>query len=157
VVGVETAGRLCQLASGTVVTPEQLAGLLDTAVLEAFLFDGGHTVLGMSRRRTFTGALRRAIQVRDLRCTHPSVCPTPAAACDIDHRTPAARGGPTSQFNGRPECPPHNRIPDLHDHEVESLPPRDITYLDLLRCRLRWAHLRDLELHGDDDGTSPDQ
>jgi len=153
IVGVETAARLCQLASGTVVQPEQLAGLLDTAMLESFLFDGTHTVLGVSRRRTFTGALRRAIKVRDLRCQHPSVCPTPAAECDIDHRTPAARGGPTSQFNGQPECIPHNRLPHLHDHHTTGRPERDITWLDGLRARLRWMHLRDLEL--DDAAYEP--
>ncbi len=151
IVGVETAARLCQLASGTVVAPEQLAGLLDSAMLEAFLFDGTHTVLGVSRRRTFTGALRRAIKVRDLRCQHPSVCPTPAAECDIDHRTPAARGGQTSQFNGRPECTPHNRLPHLHDHDAQGPPERDITWLEGLRARLRFMHLRDLEI--DDDAA----
>lgn len=154
IVGVETAARLCQLGSGVVVNPEQLAGLLDTALLESFLFDGTHTVLGVSRRRTFTGALRRAIKVRDLRCQHPSVCPTPAAECDIDHRTPAARGGRTSQFNGRPECIPHNRLSHLHDHDADAMPERDITWLEGLRARLRFMHLRDLEL-GDDVASEP--
>ena len=84
--------------------------------LEAFLFDGSEVVLTTSKQRTFRGALRRAVQVRDKRCQHRSVCPTPAVDADIDHRTPAARGGPTSQFNGAVECIPHNRHPELHGH-----------------------------------------
>lgn len=143
IVGVETAATLCQLASGVVLAPEQLVGLLPTAMLEAFLFDDSCTVLGVSRRRTFTGALRRAIKVRDRRCQHPSVCPVPASECDVDHRTPAARGGPTSQFNGAMECVPHNRLSHLHDHEAHGRPERTIDVLDIIRGRLRWQYLRD--------------
>jgi len=145
IVGDETARRLCQLASGTVVHPDDLAEHLDSALLEAFLFDGSETVLTTSKQRTFRGALRRAVQVRDKRCQHRSVCPTPAAEADIDHRTPAARGGPTSQFNGAVECIPHNRHPELHGHP-EPRPERPITTLDALRCRMRWRLLRDLEV-----------
>ncbi len=141
VVGDETARRLCQLASGTVVHPDDLTGHLDTALMEVFLFDGPHTVLAVSRQRTFRGALRRAIQVRDRRCQHDSVCPTPADTSDIDHRTPAARGGPTSQFNGRVGCVPHNRLAHLRDHP-DPIPERPVTTLDTIRCRLRWHYLR---------------
>ena len=42
------------------------------------------------RRRFFRGALRRAIEVRDRRCTHPSGCDVPAERCDIDHIVPLA-------------------------------------------------------------------
>jgi hypothetical protein len=72
------------------------------------------------------------------------VCPTPAVEADIDHRTPAARGGPTSQFNGAVECIPHNRQPELHGHP-EPRPEQTITLLDALRCRMRWRMFRDLE------------
>jgi hypothetical protein len=70
------------------------------------------------------------------------VCPTPAAESDIDHRKPAGRGGPTSQFNGRVECIPHNRLPHLHDHPTE-VPERPVDRLDELRCRIRWRVLHD--------------
>ncbi len=142
IVGDETARHLCQLASGTVVHPDDLTGHLDAAVMEVFLFGGQNTVLAVSRQRTFRGALRRAIQVRDRRCQHDSVCPTPADVSDIDHRTPAARGGPTSQFNGRVGCVPHNRLAHLHDHP-DPVPERPVTTLDTIRCRLRWRYLRD--------------
>ncbi|MEN9643795.1 MAG: hypothetical protein RL238_464 [Actinomycetota bacterium] len=144
IVGDQTARRLSELASGHVLRPEQLVGHIDDAVMESFLFDGHTTVIAKTRQRTFTGALRRAIQVRDRRCTHPSVCPTPAVRGDVDHRTPAARGGPTSQFNGRAFCPPHNRDPELRD-ETEALPERRIDILDAIRCRLRWAFIQEME------------
>ena len=43
-------------------------------------------------------ALRRLVQVRDLRCTGPG-CPRTATACDLDHELEYARGGPTSEPN----------------------------------------------------------
>jgi hypothetical protein len=142
IIGDDTARRLCELASGHVVRPEDLAEYIDAAVMESFLFDGPLVVIAKSRQRTFTGALRRAIQVRDRRCQHPSGCPTPAVDADIDHRRPAARGGPTSQFNGRVECTPHNRHAHLRD-QVDELPERRVHILDAIRCRLRWQLLHD--------------
>jgi hypothetical protein len=142
VVGDETARRLCELASGTVVHPVDLLPHVDSAVMEVFLFDGPSTVIAKTSKRLFTGALRRAIQVRDRRCQHASGCPVPAVRCDVDHRRPAVRGGPTSQFNGHVECVAHNRFADLHDDPVEA-PERRIDRLDAIRCRLRWSYLDD--------------
>lgn len=160
-VGDETARRLCQLASGHVVHPDDLADHIDNTVMETFLFDGPSVVVATSKRRTFTGALRKAIQVRDRRCQHASGCPTSAIDGDVDHRTPAARGGPTSQWNGRATCVAHNRFADLRDEPEESA-ERVIDILDAIRCRIRWSYLRDLhdrdlhdrdlhDSHADDD------
>ena len=149
VIGDETARHLCQLATGLVLHPEDLMPYFDTAAMQSFLFDAGHAVVGVSKQRTFRGALRRAIQVRDRRCRHRSVCPEPAVRCDVDHRTPAARGGPTSQFNGAAECMSHNRHPDLHGHP-EPMPECDLTILDVMRAKARWAALRHLDV--DDAG-----
>jgi hypothetical protein len=143
IIGDHTARRLCELASGHVLRPEQLVGHIDDAVMESFLFDGPTTVIAKTRQRTFTGALRRAVQVRDRRCQHQSVCPTPAVDGDVDHRTPAARGGPTSQFNGRSLCTPHNRQEALRDR-ADPLPDRRVDILDAIRCRIRWAYLQEL-------------
>jgi hypothetical protein len=140
IVGDVTAQRLCELASGAVVHPDELAPHLDTAVIESFLFDGPSVVIAKTHRRTFTGALRSAIRVRDRRCQHRSVCPEPAVHGDIDHRRPVARGGSTSQFNGHVECIPHNRLAHLHD-EPGEWPERAVDRLDELRCRLRWRFL----------------
>jgi 5-methylcytosine-specific restriction endonuclease McrA len=124
---------------------------VDSAVLESVLFDGPTTVISVSKRRTFTGAVRRAIQVRDRHCQHPSGCDVPAEDCDVDHTVPYTAGGPTSQFNGRLQCPSQNRDADKHDHGAIPLPPRPITRLDELRARIRWRILHSQTDDEDDD------
>jgi hypothetical protein len=144
--GDHTTRRLCELGSGHVVHPDDLEPFIDTAVVESFLFDGPMVVIAKTNQRTFTGALRKAILVRDRRCTHRSGCATDVRDCDVDHYQPASRGGPTSQFNGRAECHPHNRLPHLHDHPANDdplIPERPIRYIDALRCRIRWQALHD--------------
>ena len=124
--------------------------------METILFDGPTTVLSVSHRRTFAGALRRGIQAHDRHCQHPSGCDVPAEKCDVDHIVPWAAGGETSQFNGRLECPTHNRHADRHDHDAIPLPRRNITRLDVLRARIRWRQRHDRkedddEIDGDGD------
>ncbi len=137
-IGEQSFDRLSELSNGIVVTPTQRVVHLGEAEIESVLFDGPSTVVAVSSRRTFDGAVRRAIQVRDRRCTHPSVCDVPADDCDLDHITPHAKGGPTSQFNGRLECKAHNRFPHLHDHDATPRQHRELTRLDELRARIRW-------------------
>jgi HNH endonuclease len=60
------------------------------------------------RRRLFTGATRRAVQLRDRECFHP-YCEEPAEACQVDHIQRYTDGGPTTQDNGRCACGFHNR------------------------------------------------
>jgi hypothetical protein len=155
--GDTTFAHLCELANGTVLTPAQLGPWLDTAELETVLFDGPMTVLGVSRRRSFAGALRRAIEVRDRHCQHPAGCDIPAPDCDIDHIVPRHQGGPTSQFNGRLECTTHNRRHDLHDHHATPYPTRPIDRLDILRARIRWRVLHDLDTCVDTDLDTTDR
>jgi hypothetical protein len=102
--------RLCELASGTVITSGQLVPLLDDADIECIVYAGpSRRVVDLGRRsRFFTGALRRAIQLRDRRCTEPG-CDTPADDCDVDHLVPYANGGRTDQANGKLKCPHNNR------------------------------------------------
>lgn len=138
VIGERTFDQLCELANGAIVHPLQLVPHLDSAIVESILFDGPSTIIATSSRRTFVGALRRAIQVRDRRCTHTSGCDIPADRCDVDHIVPFSRGGRTSQFNGRIECRPHNRDDELHDHGQAPLPERQVDRLDELRARIRW-------------------
>lgn len=61
------------------------------------------------RPRRFTGALRRAVEVRDRHCQHPSGCDVPVTDCDVDHRQPSSQGGITSQDNGDRMPPPQPR------------------------------------------------
>ena len=108
--GEATLARVCELANGQVIAPGQIVPLLADADLETIVFDGPRRVMSVSFKRTFVGALRRAIEVRDRTCQHPSGCDEPAARCDVDHVTPWVEGGETSQDNGRLGCWYHNRI-----------------------------------------------
>jgi hypothetical protein len=115
-VGFETfAGRICQLDDETVIAPGQLVGGLCEADIERVVFDATGRPVEVSHRRRFTGALRRAIQVRDRHCQHPSGCDVPSPRCDVDHIQPHSQGGDTSLDNGRLACPTHNRHPDKRD------------------------------------------
>ena len=108
-VGEATLAHVCELATGVVLAPGQLLPLLSETDIERIVFDGPDRVMSVSKRRTFTGAVRRAIEVRDRHCQHPSGCDEPAPRCDVDHVIPRRAGGSTSQENGRLLCWPHNR------------------------------------------------
>ncbi|MGI8982995.1 MAG: hypothetical protein ACR2HM_00420, partial [Acidimicrobiales bacterium] len=88
-VGYETfAGRICELACGAVVAPGSLVRWLDSAWVERVVFDGPSRVKDVGvRQRLFTGATRRAVEVRDRECFHP-FCDAPAERCQIDHAQP---------------------------------------------------------------------
>jgi hypothetical protein len=150
-VGDESFTRMCELANGQVITPGTLVPWLGTAELETVLFDGPTTVISVSKRRRFTGALRRAIQVRDRHCQHPSGCDEPAERCDVDHTIPVADNGPTDQFSGRIKCWPHNRDATMHDDGAIPLPPRPVTVLDEIRALIRWRNRHFFHDDQDDD------
>jgi len=77
--------------------------------VERIVFDTPSRVTDVGvRRRIFTGATRRAVEVRDQQCFH-EYCEIPAEACEIDHVEPYAAGGLTTQANGRAACAFHNR------------------------------------------------
>ena len=93
------------------------------------MFDSPSRIIDVGRRtRLFTGGLRRAIEVRDRRCTSPG-CNIPADRCQIDHIVEWSNGGQTTQTNGRLLCPTHNRqrpghktIPDHSDDDPSDDP-----------------------------------
>jgi hypothetical protein len=102
-------GMLCRLARGGAVEPGALAPWLEEAWIERVVFDGPSRVIDVgAQRRFFTGATRRAVELRDQECFHP-FCEVPAVDAQVDHIQPAAFGGPTIQENGRVACGPHNR------------------------------------------------
>jgi hypothetical protein len=115
VVGPQRFERMCQTLDGTTIAPEEAAALLDDAIIERITFDGDDQPLTVSKQRTFRGALRRAIQVRDRECTHP-FCDAPVWRCEVDHIQPSAFGGETRRENGRLYCPFHNKARNRHDH-----------------------------------------
>jgi hypothetical protein len=102
------AGRICELADGTVIAPGQVAALLDTALIERVVFDGPSRILDLGRARGFTGAVRRALEIRDRGCTFDG-CDVPAHHCQGDHIHPWAQGGRTNEANGQLRCGYHNR------------------------------------------------
>jgi hypothetical protein len=109
-VGYETfAGRVCELAGGTPVTPGSLVAWLDEAYVERVVFASPSRVVDVgARRRLFDGATRRAVEIRDRgRCYHPD-CDT-TDDLQVDHIQPWSAGGPTIQANGRLACGHHNR------------------------------------------------
>ena len=110
VVGYETfAGRICQLADGTVVAPGALVRWLGEGWVERVVFDGPDRIRNVGvRRRIFSGATRRAVEVRDRECFH-ELCDVPVEDGEIDHVVPWAHGGPTVDDNGRPACRYHHR------------------------------------------------
>jgi hypothetical protein len=108
-VGYETfAGRICELAGGTVITPGTVAKLLDETLIERIVFDGPSRVIDLGRARRFTGALRRALEVRDRGCTHHG-CDAPIERCQGDHIQAWTAGGVTTVDNGQLRCGYHNR------------------------------------------------
>jgi hypothetical protein len=109
-VGQDSLKNLCELSSGTIILPGQLIPLLGKAEIERIVFDSPSRVIDVSHKRRFTGALRRAIEVRDRHCQHSSVCDIRADLCDVDHIKAWTRGGPTRQENGQLLCGKHNGI-----------------------------------------------
>lgn len=110
VIGQAEFERLCELSDGAVIGPGELVPHLDAVDIETMLFDGAMRAIGKSDARSFTGALRRAIEVRDRHCQHPDGCDAPIDQCDVDHVLPVHLGGETCQDNGRLLCRFHNRV-----------------------------------------------
>jgi hypothetical protein len=100
---------LCETATGTVLNPEEVLPLLGEADIERIVFDAPSRVIDVSHKRSFTGALRRAIQVRDRHCQHESVCDVSADKCEGDHILAWSKSGATEQGNGQLLCRFHNR------------------------------------------------
>jgi hypothetical protein len=102
-------GRISQLEQGPVVTPGSLIPWLDAATFERIVFGPDNRAECSKTSRLFTGATRRAIEVRDLECQH-EFCDLSAEKCQIDHIVPFSEGGPTVQDNGQALCGRHNRM-----------------------------------------------
>ena len=142
-VGYETfRGRVCQLADGSVITPGTVASLLGEAWIERVVFDGPSRVIDLGQARRFTGAARRALEIRDRHCTHPG-CDTPAERCHGDHIQPWSARGPTTPDNGQLRCGYHNRWrwhhpdPDAPDPPPGPDPNTGLDWLETWRANLR--------------------
>lgn len=103
------SGRICELANGHPVAPAALVPWLAAAELERAVWRAPTRIEVSATSRFFTGATRRAIELRDRRCSHP-FCSLPAERCQVDHIVAFTDGGPTTQANGQLLCPFHNRL-----------------------------------------------
>jgi hypothetical protein len=101
--------RVCELADGTVLAPGSLLPWLTEGLLERVVFAPGRRCEVSATARFFTGATRRAIELRDRECTHP-YCDIPADKCQADHIIPVIEGGLTIEENGQMLCGFHNRL-----------------------------------------------
>jgi hypothetical protein len=124
VIGLNTFEHLCELADGTPMTPGDLVPHLHRTDIERIVFDTPDRVMSISHRRAFPAAVRRAVELRDRRCAHPSGCDDPADWCDIDHVEEHSRGGETSEANARALCRTHNRNHALRNRAPASGAPR---------------------------------
>jgi Domain of unknown function (DUF222) len=103
------SGRVCELAEGIVVSPGELVPWLCMADLERAVMEPSGRVEVSKRGRLFSGATRRALELRDRECVHP-FCDVPGSRCQADHILPWAHSGSTTQDNGRLLCGFHNRL-----------------------------------------------
>lgn len=119
-VGYETfAGPLLELFNRTTITPGTAARHLDGADIERIVFDSPSRVIDVGAKRRFvTGALRRAIEVRDRTCFHP-YCDEVPERPEIDHILEHANGGLTTQENTRLGCGFHNRRRNHHPDDPD--------------------------------------
>jgi hypothetical protein len=125
-VGYETfAGRVCQLAGGSVIAPGTVAELLgdDGTLVERVVFAEPNRITDISSARSFRGILRRVLEVKHPRCTHPT-CEVPARRCQGDHVVAWSEGGLTTQENGQLLCGHHNRW--RYHHPDEPSTPRPV-------------------------------
>lgn len=99
--------------TGERLSPATVRRLACDALVVPAVMNGDGQVLDLGRgRRLFTGAIRRALQLRDGGCAFPS-CDRPARWCDAHHRVFWLDGGPTSLENGVMVCRFHHTL--LHE------------------------------------------
>jgi hypothetical protein len=136
------AGRLCELSNGTVITPGQLLRIITRADVERVVFGPDSRVIDLGEQaRFFTGATRRAVQLRDRRCTWPG-CDAPAEQCDVDHLERHADGGPTTQDNGGGKCGYHHRLRHRGVDPPPGQPPDDRVGREVRMVQQRLRALR---------------
>src|ERR671911_430300 len=116
-VGYETfRGRVCQLADGTVITPGTVASLLGEAWIERVVFDGPSRVVDLGQARRFAGAARRALEIRDRHCTHPTR--------QTRRRAPTPTAVSTGSKPGAPTCEPRCLPNKTSERQGAGTPPR---------------------------------
>ncbi len=113
----ETDGRRCHTIAGTTLHPSDVLAAAIVGHVRRVVVDAAGNVIDVGhRRRLFTGSARDAALLQSLlrgpgglRCLWPG-CDARGGCLQVDHREPAARGGPTDIANSDALCGSHNRI-----------------------------------------------
>ncbi|HEX7746717.1 MAG TPA: DUF222 domain-containing protein, partial [Micromonosporaceae bacterium] len=104
-----------QLTAGTLDTGQELSAetvrrlACDAQILPAVLGRNGQVLDVARQRRPFTGAIRRALVLRDRGCAFPG-CDRPPRWCAGHHIQHWSAGGKTSLDNGVLLCARHHRV-----------------------------------------------
>jgi hypothetical protein len=132
ILGDDRFRQVCELADGTPITLGEALELTLGGQLERALYTSPTRIEVGQRARAFTGATRRAIQIRDRYCTFEARdagpdgrCRVPADRCDIDHKHRYEDGGLTDQDNGQARCEDHHdgrrkHQPWIHRHRTSD-------------------------------------
>ncbi len=109
VTATEMTGPIRETFNGLALSRRDVADLIASGADWERVICGpsGQPVNLTSVQRNFTGALRRAVQLRDRVCSHPT-CDVEAERCQVDHVVEHSAGGPTNIDNARLLCPKHN-------------------------------------------------
>jgi hypothetical protein len=121
------ANAVCRTIEGVALTPSEVVATAMAGLVRAIIIDPDGNIINHGRaKRLFTGASREAVLLREairdpagVRCGY-SGCGVAGRRCQIDHREPAARGGPTDHTNGDPLCGYHNRLKETGYHPRRS-------------------------------------
>jgi hypothetical protein len=105
----------------------------------------GRVVTHSRTKHDPTVAQKRFVQARDRTCTYPG-CARRAERCDVDHRVPWEKGGPTCPCNLHPLCRRHHRIKQADGWTVTRDPATGIT---------TWTTPHDVIGHNDTDTLDP--
>ena len=93
---------------------------LFTKSVEPVAGRGGNVVVGIDRRRRFTGPVKDVIDARDRHCRDP-FCTAPIR--HHDHIVRYTDGGPTTPTNGRGVCERGNYVREMPGWTVTLLDP----------------------------------
>jgi Domain of unknown function (DUF222)/HNH endonuclease len=114
-------GGTHETMNGHVLTPEQVRRYACDCTISRIVFGPGSEILDIGRAtRTVPTAMRRALNVRDRHCQHPTGCDRPARWCDAHHKQHWADGGPTALSNLTLLCQYHHTL----EHRTGRPPPR---------------------------------
>jgi len=92
-------GGSATMTSGAVITGDQARRLAEDANVSRVITKGASEPLDVGRAtRSIPPAIAKAVIARDRHCRYVG-CAAPPWACDVHHREPWARGGPTAVHN----------------------------------------------------------